>query len=31
MAGEAEIVTFGLLPEFVAKGLGGFALTLGVQ
>jgi len=29
--GEAEIVTFGLLPEFVGKGLGGFALTLGVQ
>ncbi len=29
--GEAEIVTFGLLPEFVGKGLGGFALTLGVR
>jgi hypothetical protein len=29
--GEAEIVTFGLLPEFVGTGLGGFALTLGVQ
>jgi GNAT superfamily N-acetyltransferase len=29
--GEAEIATFGLLPEFVGKGLGGFALTLGVQ
>lgn len=29
--GEAEIVTFGLLPEFVGKGLGGFALTLAVQ
>lgn len=29
--GEAEILTFGLLPEFVGKGLGGFALTLGVQ
>jgi GNAT superfamily N-acetyltransferase len=28
---ETEIVTFGLLPEFVGKGLGGFALTLGVQ
>jgi GNAT superfamily N-acetyltransferase len=28
---EAEIVTFGLLPEFVGKGLGGFALTLGVR
>jgi GNAT superfamily N-acetyltransferase len=29
--GEAEIATFGLLPEFVGKGLGGFALTLGVK
>jgi len=29
--GEAEIATFGLLPEFVGKGLGGFALTLGVR
>jgi GNAT superfamily N-acetyltransferase len=29
--GEAEIATFGLLPEFVGKGLGGFSLTLGVQ
>jgi acetyltransferase (GNAT) family protein len=29
--GEAEIVTFGLLPEFIGKSLGGFALTLGVQ
>ncbi|MGH3168613.1 MAG: GNAT family N-acetyltransferase [Trebonia sp.] len=28
---EAEVVAFGLLPEFVGKGLGGFALTLGVQ
>jgi GNAT superfamily N-acetyltransferase len=28
---EAEIVSFGLLPEFIGKGLGGFALTLGVQ
>jgi GNAT superfamily N-acetyltransferase len=28
---EAEIATFGLLPEFVGKGLGGFALTLGVR
>jgi GNAT superfamily N-acetyltransferase len=28
---EAEIVTFGLLPEFVGKGLGGWALTLGVR
>lgn len=29
--GDAEIVTFGLLPEFVGRGLGGSALTLGVQ
>jgi hypothetical protein len=29
--GEVEIETFGLLPEFVGKALGGFALTLGVQ
>ncbi|WP_067487824.1 GNAT family N-acetyltransferase [Actinomadura hibisca] len=29
--GEVEIETFGLLPEFVGKGLGGFALTLGVR
>jgi RNA polymerase sigma factor (sigma-70 family) len=29
--GEVEIETFGLLPEFVGKGQGGFALTLGVQ
>jgi GNAT superfamily N-acetyltransferase len=29
--GEVEILTFGLLPEFVGKGLGGFALTLAVQ
>ncbi|HTU74533.1 MAG TPA: GNAT family N-acetyltransferase [Trebonia sp.] len=28
---EVEIETFGLLPEFVGKGLGGFALTLGVR
>jgi GNAT superfamily N-acetyltransferase len=28
---EAEILSFGLLPEFVGKGLGGFALTLGVR
>lgn len=27
---EVEIETFGLLPEFVGRGLGGFALTLGV-
>lgn len=30
-ADAAEIVTFGLLPEFIGKGLGGFALTRGVQ
>jgi GNAT superfamily N-acetyltransferase len=29
--GDVEIETFGLLPEFLGKGLGGFALTLGVQ
>lgn len=29
--GTVEIETFGLLPEFVGKGLGGYALTLGVQ
>ncbi len=29
--GDAEIVTFGLVPEFVGKGLGGFALTIGVR
>jgi GNAT superfamily N-acetyltransferase len=29
--GDAEIVTFGLLPEFVGRGLGGSALTLGIQ
>ncbi|MEU4725630.1 GNAT family N-acetyltransferase [Nonomuraea dietziae] len=29
--GDVEIETFGLLPEFVGKGLGGFALTLGIQ
>ncbi|NUR02798.1 MAG: GNAT family N-acetyltransferase [Streptomyces sp.] len=29
--GAVEIETFGLLPKFVGKGLGGFALTLGVQ
>jgi GNAT superfamily N-acetyltransferase len=28
---EAEIETFGLLPEFIGKGLGAFALTLAVQ
>ncbi|GHG13091.1 MULTISPECIES: GNAT family N-acetyltransferase [Amycolatopsis] len=26
--GDVEITTFGLVPEFVGKGLGGFALTL---
>ena len=30
-AGETEIVTFGLVPEFIGKGLGGFALTLCVR
>jgi len=29
--GEVEIETFGLLPEFIGKGLGGFALTLGIR
>ncbi|GIF96480.1 N-acetyltransferase [Catellatospora citrea] len=29
-AGEVEIRSFGLLPEFVGKGLGGYALTLGI-
>jgi hypothetical protein len=29
--GEVEIETFGLLPEFVGKGLGGYALTLGIR
>jgi ribosomal protein S18 acetylase RimI-like enzyme len=29
--GDIEIETFGLLPEFVGNGLGGFALTLGVR
>jgi RimJ/RimL family protein N-acetyltransferase len=28
---EVEIVTFGLVPEFTGKGLGGYALTLAVQ
>ncbi|MFG2006351.1 GNAT family N-acetyltransferase [Spirillospora sp. NPDC048911] len=28
---EVEIVSFGLVPEFVGKGLGGHALTLGVR
>ncbi|QFU93010.1 GNAT family N-acetyltransferase [Amycolatopsis sp. YIM 10] len=29
--GDVEISTFGLLPEFVGRGLGGYALTLVVQ
>lgn len=29
--GSAEILTFGLLPEFIGKGLGGFALSRGVR
>ncbi|GAB2677628.1 GNAT family N-acetyltransferase [Kribbella swartbergensis] len=29
--GDLEIETFGLVPEFVGKGLGGYALTLGIQ
>ncbi|MBC6459170.1 GNAT family N-acetyltransferase [Actinomadura sp. HBU206391] len=29
--GEVEITTFGLLPEFVGRGLGGHALTLTVR
>ncbi|MEW9555851.1 GNAT family N-acetyltransferase [Nonomuraea sp. NPDC050783] len=29
--GEVEIETFGLLPEFVGKGLGGVALTLAIR
>ncbi|MFC5181641.1 GNAT family N-acetyltransferase [Actinomadura harenae] len=28
---DVEIATFGLLPEFVGKGIGGFALTLGIR
>jgi GNAT superfamily N-acetyltransferase len=28
---EVEIESFGLLPEFVGKGLGGWALTLGIR
>lgn len=30
-SGDVEITTFGLLPEFVGKGLGGHALTLAVR
>lgn len=29
--GDVEITTFGLLPEYVGRGLGGYALTLAVQ
>ncbi|RFU36702.1 GNAT family N-acetyltransferase [Actinomadura logoneensis] len=28
---DVEIAAFGLLPEFVGKGIGGYALTLGIQ
>jgi len=28
---EVEILSFGLLPEFIGRGLGGYALTLGTQ
>ena len=28
---EVEIKSFGLLPEFIGKGLGGYALTLGIE
>jgi GNAT superfamily N-acetyltransferase len=28
---EVEIETFGLVPEFIGRGLGGYALTLGIQ
>ncbi|WP_433146031.1 GNAT family N-acetyltransferase [Actinomadura nitritigenes] len=28
---EVEIKSFGLLPDFVGKGLGGYALTLGIR
>jgi GNAT superfamily N-acetyltransferase len=31
LGGDIEIETFGLLPEFVGKGLGGHALTLAVR
>jgi GNAT superfamily N-acetyltransferase len=30
-AGEVEIKTFGLLPEFVGRGIGGYSLTLGIR
>jgi GNAT superfamily N-acetyltransferase len=29
--GEVEITTFGLLPEYVGRGLGGYALTLAIR
>jgi GNAT superfamily N-acetyltransferase len=29
--GQVEITTFGLLPEFVGRGLGGHALTLAIR
>jgi RimJ/RimL family protein N-acetyltransferase len=29
--GDVEIVTFGLLPEYVGRGLGGHALTLAIR
>ncbi|MEC3973681.1 GNAT family N-acetyltransferase [Amycolatopsis sp. H20-H5] len=29
--GEVEITTFGLLPEYIGRGLGGHALTLAVE
>jgi GNAT superfamily N-acetyltransferase len=29
--GEVEITTFGLLPEYVGRGLGGHALTLAIR
>lgn len=29
--GEVEIETFGLVPEFTGRGLGGYALTLAIQ
>ncbi|MFD4195786.1 GNAT family N-acetyltransferase [Amycolatopsis thermoflava] len=29
--GEVEITTFGLVPEYVGKGIGGYALTLAVE
>jgi len=29
--GNVEITTFGLVPEFVGRGIGGYALTLAVR